>query len=68
MKIDTSGKWNFYTYSPLPRNLEAIGVVTCDNGEMGALVRFLGTGIYAMSNAGTIRSLDQKQVIAALSR
>jgi hypothetical protein len=31
-------------------------------GDVGALVRFAATGIYAQVNAGAVRSLDQRQV------
>lgn len=53
-------------YQPLPlQGWDVLGVVTAGD-HTGALIRNHRTGIYCMANAGTLRSLPQRKVIAAL--
>lgn len=64
----SSSKWKIYWgYSPLPTGAEALGTVQRDNLETGALIR-LASGAYVQGNARAIRTLDQGEVQAALSR
>lgn len=63
--VDTAGNWKLYT-NTLPSNSTALGTVTRDGFDTGALVRIESTGLYAQVNAGTIRSLDGRTVAAAL--
>lgn len=61
---DPDGKAGLYQHQPLA-GWEVLGTVTRGD-DTGALVRNANTGIYAMANAGAIRSLDQRKVRAAL--
>lgn len=63
--VDTAGNWKLYTKT-LPVNATAIGTVTRDDCETGALVRLEATGAYVQVNAGVIRTLDGRKVAAAL--
>lgn len=49
----------------MPAGWEVIGTVTDADGT-GALVRNTRTGVYCRANAGTLRSLPQRKVEAAL--
>lgn len=62
--VDRAGNWMLYTNS-LPVGAEAIGTVTRDGYDTGALAR-LPTGSYVQVNAGAIRNLDGRAVAAAL--
>lgn len=62
--VDPAGKAGLYQHQALP-GWEAAGTVTRGD-DKGALLRNTSTGIYAMANAGSIRSLDQRKVLAAL--
>ncbi|ATH77777.1 hypothetical protein CLM76_09315 [Vreelandella venusta] len=62
--VDPAGKAGFYQHQTLP-GWEVLGTVSRGD-DTGALVRNANTGIYAMANAGAIRSLDQRKVRAAL--
>lgn len=63
--VDLGGKWRHYT-NTLPAGSRAIGTVTRDGYDTGALVRIKATGIYVQCNAGAIRSLDQRKVVGAI--
>lgn len=63
--VDTNGNWRLYT-NTIPANSTALGTVTRDEGDTGALVRIEVTGVYVQVNAGAIRSLDGRKVAAAL--
>ena len=63
--VDTNGNWRLYT-NTIPANSTALGTVTRDEGDTGALVRMNATGAYVQVNAGAIRSLDGRKVAAAL--
>ena len=62
--IDPAGKAGLYQPTPIP-GYTALGTVT-QGDNTGALYRNDSTGIYVMANAGAIRSLDQRKVLAAL--
>jgi hypothetical protein len=65
MKIDISGNWRLYT-NTLPARGRALGTITRDGCDTGALVLCEETGIYVQANAGAIRNLPQAKVTAAL--
>lgn len=68
LKVTKSGNWQLYWgYGPLPANAEALGIVQRETLETGALIR-LGSGNYVQGNAGAIRTLDQRDVKAAIER
>lgn len=43
-----------------------LGTVTRNGCDAGALVRIEATGMYLQVNAGVVRSLDTRKVVAAL--
>jgi hypothetical protein len=63
--VDKNGNWHLYT-NTLPVTSVAIGTVTRDGIDTGALVRFTSTGLYAQVNSGSVRSLDRAKVSAAI--
>lgn len=65
LTVDVNGNWRLYT-NTIPANSTALGTVTRDEGDTGALVRINATGLYVQINAGAIRSLDGRKVAAAL--
>ena len=65
LTVDVNGNWRLYT-NTIPANSTALGTVTRDEGDTGALVRINATGVYVQVNAGAIRSLDGRKVAAAL--
>ena len=65
--INTTGKWQLYWGpSPLPHNSKALGTVTRDGYDTGALILIEATGIYVQGNAAAIRSLPQRDSIIGL--
>lgn len=64
--VEQPGKPRLYQPADLP-GWEVLGVVTRGD-DKGALVRNVNTGTYAMANAGAIRSLDQRKVLAGLGQ
>jgi len=68
MRISKNGKWQIYWgYINLPQGAKAIGTITRDNNQTGALIQ-LASGIYVQGNAGAIRTLDQTEVKIAIKR
>lgn len=65
IEIDLCGKWRLYT-NTIPDGSRAIGTVTRASGDTGALVYIEKTGRYVQVNAGVLRTLDQRPVLAAL--
>lgn len=63
--VDPAGKAGLYQHQSLP-GWDVLGTVT-RGADTGALIRNGHTGIYAMANAGVIRSLDQRKAEAALN-
>ena len=51
---------------PLPHKAICMGIVDRGNGDIGAYIE-MPTGIAVQGNAGTMRSLPQDQVRAALA-
>lgn len=64
LTVESPGVPGLYQLAPLP-GWDLIGVVTDADGS-GALVRNQRTGVYCRANAGAIRSLPQRKVLAAL--
>lgn len=64
MTIDLHGPWSLYA-GWLPQGSTALGTITRDAGDTGALVQ-LPNGYYAQANAGVLRTLDQRVVRRAL--
>jgi len=64
--VDLGGKWRLYT-NTLPVNSRAIGTITRDGYDSGALVLIEATGLYVQVNASSLRNLDQRKVVAALA-
>ena len=63
--VDTNGNWRLYT-NTIPANATALGTVTRDDHDTGALVRIEATGTYVQVNAGALPRLDGRKVAAAL--
>ena len=64
--VNLGGKWRLYT-NTLPTNSRALGTITREGYDTGALVLIEATGLYVQANAGAIRSLPQAKVAAALA-
>lgn len=64
--VALGGNWRLYT-NTIPANSRAIGTVTRDGFETGALVLIEATGKYVQINASSLRSIDQRKVLAALA-
>lgn len=62
--VEIPGRPALYNPEPLP-SWDVIGTVT-DAAGTGALVRNQDTGVYCRANAGTLKSLPQRKVLAAL--
>ena len=65
ISVTLGDRWRLYT-ATLPRGSRALGVVTRDGYDTGALV-LTPAGLYVQVNAGAIRSLPQDEVTAALA-
>ena len=65
LTVNLSGKWRLYT-NTIPANSRALGTITRDIGDTGALVLIEPTGIYVQINAGVVRALPQTKVAAVL--
>lgn len=63
--VDPAGKAGLYQHQPLP-GWEVMGTISTAEGT-GALVRNQRTGVYCQANAGVLRSLPQRKVVAALN-
>lgn len=66
LAVDPNGAWRLYWgNAPIPAGSQIAGTVSRDVGDTGALIR-TAAGIYVQGNAGALRSLDQRKVIAAM--
>jgi hypothetical protein len=65
LTVSVGGNWRLYT-NTLPVGSCAIGTVTRDDCDTGALVLIDATGLYVQVNAGAIRNLPQRKIVAAL--
>lgn len=62
-----NGKWKLYWGDmPIPAGSEALGTVTRDGYDTGALIR-LASGQYVQGNAGSMRPLDPSAVDSAIA-
>ena len=66
LTVQIDGPWRLYTVT-IPKGSRALGTVTRDGLDTGALVLIEATGLYVQVNVGVIRSLDQRKVKAALA-
>lgn len=64
LAVDVAADWRIYSASPLPAGARALGVITRNDGQAGALVR-LASGVLVQVNAGGLRSLPQDKATAA---
>lgn len=68
LAVDLGGAWRiWWGIAPLPAGAQAIGTITRNVGDTGALLR-LPSGIYSQGNAGVLRTLDQRKVAAAIEQ
>lgn len=66
LAVDLGGAWRiWWGNAPLPSGAQALGTITRDVGDTGALI-LLPSGQYRQGNAGAVRSLDQRKVAAAV--
>ena len=66
LSVVIGGNWRLYS-NTLPAGSRAIGLVTRDDTDTGALVLIERTGLYVQVNAGAVRSLNQSKVVAAIA-
>lgn len=68
LTMSRNGNWKpYWGAMPLPKGAEALGTVTRDDGSTGALIR-LASGRTVQGNAGSIRTLPQRDIDEALAR
>lgn len=66
LHVDRAGNWKLYAGAGWPlRGWQMLGTVKRGSGELGAL-GLSPAGVYCQINAGAVRSLSQKKIIAAL--
>lgn len=63
--VSLGAGWKIYS-NTIPAGSRALGTVSRDGYDTGALALIETTGIYVRVNAGAIRSLDQRKVSAAV--
>lgn len=61
LTVALGGNWRLYS-STIPAGSQALGTITRNIGDTGALVRIEATGIYVQANAGVVRTLPQDKV------
>jgi len=67
LHVARGGNWRLYAGPGWPlRDWQMIGTVTRGSGDVGALA-LSPAGVYCQVNAGAVRSLDQRKIIAALT-
>ena len=68
ININTNGNWQLYWGpSPLPQHSKALGTVTRDGYDSGALIMIETTGLYVQGNDAAIRALPQHEVLSAIA-
>jgi hypothetical protein len=68
LTIARNGPWKLYAGASWPQaGWTMLGTVTRGEGDTGALA-LSPAGVYCQVNAGAVRSLDQRKVLAALHR
>lgn len=63
--VDIDGRWGLYT-NTIPTGSLALGTITRDIGDTGALVQIKATGVYVQVNAGVVRTIPQAKIKAAI--
>lgn len=66
LTVALGGAWRLYS-NTIPAGSRALGTITRDIGDTGALVQIEATGLYVQVNAGAVRALPQPKVSAALA-
>ena len=66
LTVALGGAWRIYS-NTIPAGSRALGTITRDIGDTGALVQIDATGIYVQVNSGAVRTLPQSKVVAALA-
>lgn len=64
--VQLGAPWRHFS-NVAPAYAAVLGTVTRDGIDSGALVRIEATGIYCQLNAGALRSLPQREVVAAIA-
>lgn len=65
LTVALGGVWRLYS-NTIPAGSRALGTITRDIGDTGALVQIEATGLYVQVNAGAVRTLPQSKVAAAV--
>lgn len=65
LTVALGGAWRIYS-NTIPAGSRALGTITRDIGDTGALVQIEATGIYVQVNAGAVRTLPQAKIAAAV--
>jgi len=65
LTVALGGAWRLYS-NTIPAGSRALGTITRDIGDTGALVQIEATGIYVKVNAGVVRTLPQAKIAAAV--
>ena len=65
LTVALGGAWRLYS-NTIPAGSRALGTITRDIGNTGALVQIDATGLYVQVNAGAVRTLPQAKVAAAV--
>ena len=66
LTVALGGAWRLYS-NTIPAGSRALGTITRDIGDTGALVQIEATGLYIQVNAGAVRTLPQSKVASALA-
>jgi hypothetical protein len=67
LHVDRTGNWRLYAGGGWPlRGWQMIGTVRRGDGDIGALA-LSPAGVYCQVNAGEVRGLEQRKIIAALT-
>lgn len=65
LTVALGGAWRLYS-NTIPAGGRALGTITRDIGDTGALVQIEATGLYVQVNAGAVRTLPQVKVASAI--
>ena len=65
LTVTLGGNWRIWS-NTIPVGSRALGTITRDIGDTGALVQIEATGIYVQVNAGVVRTLPQAKIAAAV--
>lgn len=65
LTVSIGGAWRLYS-NTIPAGSRALGTVTRDISDTGALVLIEATGLYVQVNSGAVRTLPQNKVASAI--